>query len=79
MEKTVSRFKGKLVKVILLSINFFKKIGEIKFNEKELHKSKKTIDLNLIDTNKIAIYDRFQLDKGDKYYTSYKDGEFVRP
>ena len=55
------------------------KFGEIKIDKKEFHKSKKSIDLNLIDTNKIVISDRFELDEGDKYYISYKDGEFVRP
>ena len=33
----------------------------------------------MIYTNKVFISDRFELDEGDKYYTGYKDGEFVRP
>ena len=55
------------------------KFGEIKIDKKEFHKSKKSIDLNLIDTSKIVISGRFELDEGDKYYIGYKDGEFVRP
>ena len=55
------------------------KFGEIKIDKKKFHKSKKSIDLNLIDTSKIVIFDRFELDEGDKCYIGYKDGEFVRP
>ena len=33
----------------------------------------------MIDTNKIVISDRFELDEGDTYYIGCKDGEFVRP
>ena len=51
---------------------------KFKIEKKEFHKSKKPIDLNLIDTNKIVISDRFELDEGDKYYIGYRDGEFVR-
>ena len=64
---------------ILLSIKMKLKFGEIKIGKKEFHKSKKSINLNLIDTSKIVISDRFELDEGDKYYIGYKDGEFVRP
>ena len=44
------------------------KFGDIKIDNKEFHKSKKTIDINLNDTNKIVISDRFELDEDDKYY-----------
>ena len=43
------------------------KLGEIKIDKKECHKSKKPVDLNLIDTNKFFISDRFELDEGDIY------------
>ena len=33
----------------------------------------------MIDTNKIVISDRFELDEGNKYYISYKYGKFVKP
>ena len=52
---------------------------ELKLTKKEFHRSKKPVDLNLIDTNKIVVSDRFELDEADKYYIGYKDGEFVRP
>ena len=39
------------------------KLGEIKIDKK----SKKPVDLNLIDTNKFFISDRFELDEGDIY------------
>ena len=52
---------------------------KFKIEKKEFHKSKKPIDLNLIDINKIVISDRFEVDEGDKYYIGYKGGEFVRP
>ena len=55
------------------------KFGEIKIDRKEFRKSNKPIDLSLIDTNKIVVSDRFELDEGDKYYIGYKDGKFVRP
>ena len=43
------------------------KLGEIKIDKKECHKSKKPVDLNLTDTNKFFISDRFELDEGDIY------------
>ena len=55
------------------------KLGEIKIDKKEFHKSKKPVDFNLVDTNEIVASDKFELEEGDKYYIRYKDGEFVRP
>ena len=52
---------------------------ELKLTKKEFHRSKKPIDVNLTDANKIVITDRFELDETGKYYIGYKDGEFVRP
>ena len=51
------------------------KLGEIKIDKK----SKKPVDLNLIDTNKFFISDRFELDEGDIYQIGYKYGELFRP
>ena len=51
---------------------------ELKLTKKNSPNIKKPIDLNFIDTNKIVISDRFELDEGDKYYIGYRDGEFVR-
>ena len=48
------------------------KFGDIKINNTEFHKSKKPIDINLNDTNKIVISDRFELDEDDKYYMTTK-------
>ena len=53
------------------------KFGEIKKDKKEFHRSKKTTDLNLTDTDKIVIFDRFELDEGDKCYIGYKHGKCV--
>ena len=64
---------------MLLSIKMHLKFGEIKKDKKEFHKSKKTTDLNLTDTDKIVIFDRFELDEGDKCCIGYKHGEFVGP
>ena len=33
----------------------------------------------MIHTNKIDVSSTFELEKGNKYYIGYKDGEFVRP
>ena len=56
----------------------FLKFGEIKVDKKEFHKSKKTIDLNLIEINNVVASNKFELEEGDKYYIGYKDNEFVR-
>ena len=55
------------------------KFGEIKIDKKEYHRSKKPIDLNLIDINNIVASDKIKLGKGDKYYIGCKDDEFIRP
>ena len=48
------------------------KFGDFKIDNKEVRKSKKPIDINLNDTNKIVISDRFELDEDDKYYMTTK-------
>ena len=47
---------------------------------KKLQASKQPIDLNLVDTDKIAISDKFKYrDKGFKYFIGDKDDNIVRP
>ena len=44
----------------LPSMKMSLKFDEIGIDKKELHKSKKPIDLNIVDTNKIVISDKFK-------------------
>ena len=63
-----------------LSIKMSLKFDEIKIDKKEFHKSKQLIDLNLVDTNKIVISDKFEHnDKSFKYFIGYKDNSIIRP
>ena len=56
------------------------KFNNIKINKKEFHKSKKAIDLDLIDTGKIVVSDRFKhSEEGFKYFIGYQDDEIVKP
>ena len=58
----------------------FLKFGEFKVEKKKaFHKSKKVIDLTLVDTNINVVPDRFQLEEREKCYIGYKDSKFVRP
>ena len=57
----------------------FVKFGEIKIDKKEFHITKKWIDFDLTDKNKIVVSDKFELKEGEQYYIGYKDGEFLRP
>ena len=51
-----------------------------KFNKKEFHKSKKSMDLNLVDTSKIVISDKFKhTEYGFKYFIGYKEEDIVNP
>ena len=47
------------INFILLSIEMNLKLGEIKIDKKEFHKSKKPVDFNLVDTNEIVASDKF--------------------
>ena len=50
-----------------------------KFNKKEFHKSKKSMDLNLVDTSKI-VSDKFKhTEYGFKYFIGYKEEDIVNP
>ena len=57
----------------------FWKFDEIKIDKKEFQKSKQPIDLNLVDTNKIVISDKFERnDESFKYFIGYKDDNIIR-
>ena len=54
------------------------KFNNIKVNKKEFHKSKQAIDLDLIDTGKIVVCDRFKnSEEGFKYFISNQKDETV--
>ena len=56
------------------------RFNNIKVNKKEFHKSKKAIDLDLIDTGKIVVSDRFKhSEEGFKYFIGYQEDEIVKP
>ena len=50
------------------------KLGDIVVNKKEVHSSKLAIALNLVDTDKIVVSDKFKYsDDGSKYFIGYSD------
>ena len=51
------------------------KYDEVEVNKKEFV-SKKPIPLNLVDTDRIVVSDRF---KGAEYFTGYLDDDIIRP
>ena len=55
------------------------KFNNIKVNKKEFHKSKNAIDLDLVDTGKIIVSDRFKHSEGFKYFIGYQEDEIVKP
>ena len=56
------------------------KFNNIKANEKEFHKSKQAIELDLVDTGKIVVSDRFKhSEEGFKYFIGYQEDEIVKP
>ena len=56
------------------------KFDSIEINNKEFQKAEQTINLKLIDINKIVISDKFKhSDDGFKYFIGYKEGEIVKP
>ena len=57
------------------------KFGDIVVNKKEFHASKQAIVLNLVNTNKIAVSDKFKCsDDGSKYFIDYlHDDDVIRP
>ena len=57
------------------------KLGDIMINKKEFHVSKQAIALNLVNTNKIVVSDKFKRsDDGFKYFIGYlDDDDIIRP
>ena len=56
------------------------KFDNIRVNEKEFHKSKQPINLDLINVDQIVTSDKFKhSDDGFKQFIGYKEGEIVKP
>ena len=56
------------------------KFDNTEINKKEFHKSKQPVDLNLVDTNKIVISEKFKhSDDCFKYFIGYKKHDIVKP
>ena len=56
------------------------KFNIIKVNKKEFHRAKKAIDLDLVDTGKIVVFDRFKhSEEGSKYFIGYQEDKIVKP
>ena len=55
--------------------------GDFVVNKKEFHAPKQAIALNLVNTNKIVVSDKFkQIDDGFKYFIGYlHDDNVIRP
>ena len=55
------------------------KFDNIEVNKKEFYASKQAIGLNLVNTNKIVLSDKFKhSDNGSKYFIGYKDDNAIR-
>ena len=55
------------------------KFDNIRVNKREFHKSKQSIDLNLINADQIVVSDKFKhSDDSFKYFIGYKEGEIVK-
>ena len=56
------------------------KFNNVKVNKTEFRRSKKAIELDLIDTGKIVVSDRFKhSEEGSKYFIGYQEDEIVKP
>ena len=56
------------------------KFNNIKVDKKEFHRSKQAIELDLIDTGKIVVSDRFKHnEEGFKFFIGYQEDEIVKP
>ena len=56
------------------------KFKNIKVNKKEFHRSKQAIDLDLVDTGKIVVSERFKhSEEGFKYFIGYQQDGIVKP
>ena len=55
------------------------KFDNIVINKKEFHKSKQPTDLDLLNIDQIAIYDKFKHSDDDfKYFIGYKEDDVIR-
>ena len=76
-------FKKKLINLSVSNIIMGEKtlkFNNIKVNKKELHKSKQSIELDLVDTGKIVVSDKFRhSEEGFKYFIGYQKDEIVKP
>ena len=56
------------------------KFSNIKVNKKEFHRAKKAIYLDLVDTGKIVVSDKFKHnEEGSKYFIGYQEDAIVKP
>ena len=55
------------------------KFNNIKVNKKEFHKSNQAIELDLVDTGKIVVSDKFRHSEGFKFFIGYQEDEIVQP
>ena len=56
------------------------KFNNISVNKKVFHRSKQAIDLDLVDTVKIVVSDRFKhSEEGSKFFIGYQEDEIVKP
>ena len=55
------------------------KYNNIRVNKKEFHKSKQSIDLDLVTMDQIVVSDKFMYsDNGSKYFIGYQEGEIFK-
>ena len=55
------------------------KFGDVKVNKKEFHAFKHVSALNLVDTDKVVISDKFERsNNGSKYFIGYADDSIIR-
>ena len=56
------------------------KCDNIRLDKKEFHKSKQPNNLDLLNVDKIVVFDTFKhSDYGFKYFIDYKEGQIVKP
>ena len=56
------------------------KFNNIKFNKKEFHRSKQAIEIDLVDTSKTIVSDKFKHgEDGFKYFIGYQENEIIKP
>ena len=56
------------------------KFNNIKVNKTEFHRAKKAVDLDLVDSGKIVVSDRFKhSEEGSKYFIGYQEDKIFKP